>query len=264
MHPITITTENQIATVTLNRPEKRNALSLEMFEAIVSAQRQLKKSKQLRAIIIRGAGEDFCSGLDVKSVLSSQKTGFKLLWKWLPWQANLAQKVSVGWREIPVPVVAAIHGRCWGGGLQIALGCDFRIATPDADLSIMEGKWGLIPDMGGTTALREIMPRDQAMLWAMSANTFNAEQAKECGVLTMISSDVDAAAKDILSGMLPRSPDAIAAVKKLYSKHWLASIGKLLCLESWYQWRILLGKNQRIAVAKQQGKDRTYQAPMRW
>ena len=142
---VLISINEQVAEVRLNRAAKHNALDIDMFTAIASAQKQLAKNRRLRAVILSGEGEDFSSGLDVKSLMKDRSGTLKLLWKWLPWRANLAQIVSVGWRRLPVPVIAAIHGRCWGGGLQIALGADFRIVTRDASLSIMEGKWGLPP-----------------------------------------------------------------------------------------------------------------------
>ena len=143
-----------IAYVNLNRAEKCNALDIDMFVAIKKIIKSLKVDRSVRAVIVTGNGEDFCSGLDIKSVMSSTKTPLSLLFKWFPWHANLAQYVSVGWKDIPVPVIMVIKGRCWGGGLQIALGADFRISTPDASFSIMESRWGLIPDMGGTLALK--------------------------------------------------------------------------------------------------------------
>ena len=162
--------EDGVASVRLARPDKRNALDLDMFEAIARTQRQLARERRLSVVILSGEGPDFCSGLDVKAVMGDSSAAVRLLFKWLPGQANLAQRVSVGWRRLPVPVIAAIHGRCWGGGLQIALGADFRVVHPEASLSVMEGRWGLIPDMGGTLALRDILPRDQVTISAAVDN----------------------------------------------------------------------------------------------
>ena len=153
---------NHIAHVKLNRADKLNALDMAMFIAIRSTIKQLRKNRTIRAVIVSGNGDDFCSGLDVKSIMKSPMSMVKLLFKALPWRANLAQVVSTGWQDIPAPVICAIHGRCWGGGLQIALGGDFRISTPDASISIMESRWGLIPDMGGTLALKELLSLDKA------------------------------------------------------------------------------------------------------
>ena len=142
---VSLQIDNCIAIVTLDRAAKRNALDMAMFKAIDKISRQLKRDRNIRAVIVQAKGEDFCSGLDIKSVMGKKSSVLSLLSKWLPGQANLAQRVSYNWRKIPVPVIMVIQGRCWGGGLQIALGADFRFATPTASFSIMEGKWGLIP-----------------------------------------------------------------------------------------------------------------------
>jgi len=231
--------EDQVATVRLNRPDKRNALDLEMFRAIADAQKSLRRNRALRAVVLCGAGVDFCSGLDVKSAMNDRRGMVLLLWKWLPWRANLAQRVSLGWRELPVPVIAALHGRCWGGGLQIALGADFRITAPDASLSIMESKWGLIPDMGGTLALRELLGRDQAMKLAMTAEEITGEEAFRLGLATAVSSKPQAAALDLAGQLAARSPDAVNAIKRLYRKSWARGAGTALARETAYQIGVL-------------------------
>jgi enoyl-CoA hydratase/carnithine racemase len=251
----------QIATVTLTRADKRNALDLAMFMAIDRQIRQLKRDRHVRAVILRGDGEDFCSGLDIKSVLGNPLIGLKLLWKWLPGNANLAQRVCVGWRHLPVPVIAAIHGRCWGGGLQIALGADFRIATPNASLSIMEAKWGIIPDMGGTLALRELLPVDLAMRLASTAEVFSGEQALQMGLLSAVANDPYEAALMFAQTFVDRSPDSVAAVKKLYHHAWSIHQRAVLARETIFQWRLLLGKNQKIAVKR--AKDEPSKAYLR-
>ena len=261
---VLISINEQVAEVRLNRAAKHNALDIGMFTAIASAQKQLAKNRRLRAVILSGEGEDFSSGLDVKSLMKDRSGTLKLLWKWLPWRANLAQIVSVGWRRLPVPVIAAIHGRCWGGGLQIALGADFRIVTRDASLSIMEGKWGLIPDMGGTLALRELMTRDQAMKLAMTADILTGAQAAESGLVTELSEEPIKAARDLARRIKDRSPDAVAAVKRLYRKSWASGSGRTLARETAYQIRIFSGANQGIAVKRQLGEDRAYRKTSKW
>jgi enoyl-CoA hydratase/carnithine racemase len=261
---ITLTLENQVAQVRMDRPEKRNALDMEMFHAIAEVQRKLAGERGLRAVILSGSGVDFCSGLDVKALMKDRHGMIRLLWKWLPWRANLAQRVSVGWRSLPVPVFAAIQGRCWGGGLQIALGADFRIIHPAASLSIMEGRWGLIPDMGGTLALRELMERDQAMWLAMSAEQFSGTRAKELGLATALAEDPMGTAAEAARQLLERSPDAVSAIKRLYRESWTGSAGSALARESWYQVRILRGRNQGIAVRRQSGKDTAWQNAGKW
>ena len=261
---IDVTIDNHIARLTLSRPEKHNALDLDMFLAIDEARKSLAAEPGLRAVVMSGAGVDVCSGLDVKSMMSNRKAMRKLLWKWLPWRSNLAQAVSTGWRELPVPVIAAVHGRCWGGGLQIALGADFRILHPEACLSVMEGKWGLIPDMGGTLALRELVPRDQAAWLAMSAEPFDAQRALDLGLATALSERPEDTSMEWAMKLSDRSPDALAALKKLYRKSWHGSAGAALARESLYQVRILAGKNQRIAVERQRGSNTAYRPPRRW
>lgn len=256
--------ENQVAHVALNRPEKHNALDLDMFRAIAAVQKKLRKNRELRAVILSGEGVDFCSGLDVKALMKDRAGMLRLLWKWLPWHSNLAQEVSTGWRKLPVPVIAAIQGRCWGGGLQIALGADFRLAMPDASLSVMEGRWGLIPDMGGTLALREITGRDHAMWLTMSAQVFDGNHALELGLATALSEDPASAAMAMANELADRSPDTVAAAKRLYRKSWTSRAGTVLARETGYQIRILSGRNQRIAVGRQMGSERRYKARSRW
>ena len=263
---VTLVNKNNIAYVTLNRPEKRNALDIAMFKAIDKVSRQLRKDRNIRAVIVTGAGEDFCSGLDVKSVMQDKATVLTLLRKWLPGKANLAQRVSCNWRRVPVPVIMVIQGRCWGGGLQIALGADFRYASPDASLSVMEGKWGLIPDMGGNLALRELLGRDVAMRLSMTAEVISAQSALDIGLITGVSEDPLKTAEELAAVIIERSPDTVAAVKKLYTQNWTRPDWIMLAKESYYQVRILLGKNQSRAVSKQLKPDgnSTYQPRQRW
>jgi len=252
---IYIKIKNNIAHVNLARPDKHNALDMTMFQSIIDTIKTLKKDRSLRAIILSGQGPDFCTGLDVKSVLKSSKGGpIKLLLKINPWSSNIAQKVSTGWRKIPVPVIAAIHGRCWGGGLQIALGADFRIATPDSSFSIMEGRWGLIPDMGGTLALRELCQMDVAKELAMTARLIDGKQAHSAGIITHVSEQPLEHAQNLANELIEQSPDTLAAVKKLYNKSWLSRAGTVLMRETVYQLKIIMGKNSKIKSYNQTHK----------
>ncbi|MGA9573757.1 MAG: crotonase/enoyl-CoA hydratase family protein [Lysobacterales bacterium] len=253
---VTLSKQDNIAYVTLNRAEKRNALDMAMFRSIDDISRQLRKDREIRAVIVQANGEDFCSGLDIKSMMGQRSSIIALLAKWLPGRANLAQRVSYNWRRIPVPVIMVIQGRCWGGGLQIALGADFRFATPDASFSIMEGKWGLIPDMGGNLALRELVSKDVAMRLAMTAEVISAQTALECGLISDVIEDPKQRAKQFSDQISERSPDAVAAIKKLYRQNWFRADWIMLAKESFYQVRILLGKNQNRAVKKQFASDK--------
>ena len=248
---VDLSIRDNIAFVTLNRAEKRNALDMTMFKTIDNISRQLRKNREIRAVIVQANGEDFCSGLDVKSVLSKKSSAMSLLAKWLPGQANLAQRVSYNWRKIPVPVIMVIHGRCWGGGLQIALGADFRFASPDASFSIMEGKWGLIPDMGGNLALRELVSKDVALKLTMTAEVVPAQQALDYGLITLVSDEPLEQARELVAQIIERSPDAVGATKKLYHQNWFKADWLMLAKESYYQVKILMGKNQKRAVRKQ-------------
>lgn len=248
--------KSQVAYVSLARPDKRNALDMAMFKEIDVTIKRLRKNRSLRAVILSGQGEDFCSGLDVKSVMASPKNPLRLLFKWLPWRSNLAQRVSTAWRKVPVPVIAAIQGRCWGGGLQIVLGVDFRFATPDATFSIMEGRWGLIPDMGGTLAFREHCRADVAKELTMTAKIISGEEAKEYGLITHIHENPLTAAESLVEELIKQSPDAVAGAKKLFNRSWSGSRGMALFRESWYQLRNLTSKNNRIKIWNQTHQDK--------
>ncbi len=243
--------EGELAYVSLNRPEKMNAINYQMFKELDSVIKHLGRNRQLRAVILFGEGENFSSGLDVKSVAKSPASAVKLLFKWLPGNANLAQRVSIGWQRLPIPVIAVIHGRCYGGGTQIALGADFRIATPDAELSIMEARWGLLPDMAGLVNLREILPKDKAMKLSLTAEVISGDAAHEMGLVSMLDDKPMQAAKALALELAKTSPDATAAIKLSINYSWSASIRSLLSRESWSQVKLLLGKNRLIAAVRQ-------------
>lgn len=243
---VELTYQDDIAIVSFNRADKHNALNMDMFYAIKQTIATLKKNRKIRAVIVQGKGVDFCTGLDVKSVMKSPINAMKLLFKWLPGQSNLAQYVSTGWQEIPVPVIMVLHGRVWGGGLQIALGADFRIAHDETTLSIMEAKWGLLPDMGGTVALKELLPTDKAKLLAMTGREFTAKQAYKLNLVTKVSASPFEAGLTLAEEIKLQSPDSVAAVKKLYKNAWWHSKAFALARESWYQIRIIKGKNYKI------------------
>lgn len=238
----------------LARPEKRNALDMQMFVEIAATIKKLRKDRSLRAVIVSGQGEDFCSGLDVKSIMKSKSAPLKLLKKWLPWRSNLAQFVSTGWQTIGAPVIAVIHGRCWGGGLHIALGADIRIATQDSLLSIMESRWGLIPDMGGLLALRTHCQMDVAKELTWTAKIVDGNQALQAGLVTHVNESPMALAEKLAAEICEQSPDTVAAVKRLYNKSWRGRKGLVLLRESFYQMRILAGKNSRIKAYNQTHK----------
>ena len=170
--------EKGVAHVVLNRPDKLNGMDLPMFEAVAETASKLRQDRNIRAVILSGKGRAFCTGLDVKSVAKNPSSTMKrLLERPSGYGAkgneigNLAQDVSYLWRELPVPVIAVLHGMCYGAGFQIALGADMRYATPDCKVSIMEGKWGLIPDMGASIFLRELTRIDIAKVKRLHYST---------------------------------------------------------------------------------------------
>src|SRR3954468_15045626 len=155
---VTLEVADHVALVTLNRPDKHNALDGAMFEGIVEAAERVAQMPDVRAVVLNGAGPSFCSGLDISAMGSLEN----LLARPEAQRANLAQRTCTGWIDVPAPVIAALHGTCFGGGLQIALGADIRIAAPDTRMSVMESKWGLVPDMGITSTLPRLVRIDIA------------------------------------------------------------------------------------------------------
>ena len=249
---VTSIQKDGIARVTLNRPDKLNSLDLAMFEAIAETAERLAKDASVRAVILSGEGKAFCTGLDVKSIMKNSplSTGERLLSKRHPNSvSNLAQDVGYLWRDLRVPVIAAIHGMCFGGGLQIALGADMRYCTPDCKLSIMEAKWGLIPDMSASVTLRELVPIDVAKELTFTGKIVTGEEAAQLNLVTRCVEDPLGEAERIAKEIVGRSPDAISAAKQLYQKNWVyASEEDSLNYEMELQ-KTLLGSWNQIAAS---------------
>ncbi|CAB9507574.1 Delta(3,5)-Delta(2,4)-dienoyl-CoA isomerase, mitochondrial [Seminavis robusta] len=218
---------NGIAHVQLNRPNKLNALDMAMFEAIAETAERLASDKSVRAVILSGQGRGFSAGLDVKSVANPKNNNPLASIRTLLSKrhdnsvSNLAQDVGYLWRSVPAPVIAAIHGVCFGGGLQIALGADMRFCTPDAKLSIMEAKWGLIPDMSASVTLRELLPIDVAKELTFTGRILSGEQAAQYNLVTRCVDDPLQEAEQVALEIVEKSPDAVACAKKLYHKNWV-------------------------------------------
>jgi len=236
-----------IAVVSLDRPDKYNGLDLAMMQALDKAARILRKRREVRAVVLRGAGPAFCAGLDFASVL--RRPG-KLVTAFLPWwrKTNLFQRLCLAWRDLDVPVIAVTHGYCFGGGLQLALGCDFRISAPDCKFSIMEIQWGLIPDMGASVTLRELLPADQALELTLTGRQFDAQEALAKQLITRIDDDPLQAALALAETISTHSPDAVAAAKRLFKTTRVAPERRALRRERWLQLKLLLGSNQREAM----------------
>jgi enoyl-CoA hydratase/carnithine racemase len=244
---VVVAVRDDIAYVTLARPDKHNALDWDMFCGIVAAAKSLRGNRSVRAVILQGEGPSFCSGLDVPSFSKAPGKGLRMFLKYGR-MTNLAQRVAWCWRELPVPVIAVVHGKCFGGGMQLALACDFRYAKSDAEMSIMEVKWGLIPDMTGSVTLRELLPMDVAKELTMTGRTFTGVEAKAMNLVTHVSDQPLLAAEAFVAKIKARSPDAVAAGKALFQKTWTSSVRCAFAVETWLQWRMFLTRNQRVAV----------------
>jgi len=237
-----------IATVTLDRPEKHNGLDKLMMDDLISAAKNIRKNRSIRAVIIKASGDSFCAGLDFSYVTRHPSFIPRYFLK-LPWSAdNRFQRVANIWRNLPVPVIAAVHGNCFGGGLQLILGCDFRIAMPTAQLSIMEMKWGLIPDMSGMVNLSRLTRLDIAQELTMTGRIFSGSEAFEYGLVTRLSDQPNESAQQLAEQIAMQSPDAIAATKYLFRKTWKKEARAALLWERLTQLRILGRRNQRIAL----------------
>lgn len=252
---ISVEISNGVALVRLNRPEKLNALDIDSFRAIADTARSLAHNQEVRAVILQGSGKAFCSGLDVKSVTTNPLNAKKLLNRPEGSVSNLAQDVAFLWRAIPAPVIAVLHGVCFGGGLQIALGADFRFATPSCKMSIMEAKWGLIPDMAGSVLLRELVSIDLAKELTMTARVFNGGEAKQYGLVSHVTEHPFEDAMKLVEEISQRSPDSVAAAKKLFNETWLASDQRALETETELQKKLLVPPLKNTLAAATQGLD---------
>jgi enoyl-CoA hydratase/carnithine racemase len=240
---------DHVATVTLTRPDKHNALDLPMFEGIIGAAEQLGAEPGVRAVVLRGEGPSFCSGLDVMSVMAAGQ-GIDGLTNPLRGEVpNWFQRAAYDWLALPVPVIAALHGNCLGGGLQIALAADIRIAAPDAKLSVMEIKWGLIPDMSITRTLPRLAGIDVAKELTYTGRVFSGEEALQLGVVTHVEFDPLAAARELAAEIAARSPDAVRGAKRLFDEAWNGSPQETLALEAEIQLGLIGSPNQLAAVS---------------
>ncbi len=250
---VTLSFEQHVARVALSRPEKYNALDLDMMHALVESARRVRKQPDIRAVIVHGEGPAFCAGLDFAS---ATRQPARILAGFLPWlrKDNLFQRLCLSWRDLPMPVIAATHGYCFGGGLQLALGCDFRFSTPDCVFSVMEIEWGLIPDMGASVTLRDLVPIDVAMELAMTGRRFSADEARDLNLVSRVEAEPLEAAGEFASRLARQSPDAVRATKRLFRETRHVSQRHALHQERRLQLQMLLGKNQREAMRARQEK----------
>ncbi|CCE06564.1 putative enoyl-CoA hydratase [Bradyrhizobium sp. STM 3843] len=252
---IAIEIKNGVADVRLVRADKMNALDMAMFEALVKATERLSKEKGLRAVVLSGEGRAFCAGLDMGRFAAMNDSGgngipggeARDLTIRTHGQANFAQQAVWGWRQLPVPVIAAVHGVAFGGGFQLALGADMRYAAPDTRMSIMEIKWGLVPDMAGTPILATLMRDDILRELTYTGRVFSAQEAQSYGLVTRICDDPRAAALETALEIAGKSPDAIRAAKRMLN-NLSVDPGPALLAESVEQQKLIGSPNQLEAV----------------
>jgi enoyl-CoA hydratase/carnithine racemase len=255
---VTVEIAEGVADVRLARPEKRNALDGAMFAALVTTGERLKSEPGVRAIVLSGEGPDFCAGLDV-GWFQAMRDGEPLgLPDDLPPARGparaAAQRAGYVWTEVPVPVIAALTGNVLGGGLQIALGADIRIVAPDARLSVMEIKWGLVPDMTGTQLLPELVGRDVAKELTFTGRVVSGQEAAALGLVTRVDPDPRQAALELARSVADRNPDAIRAAKRLLDLAGRVDLETGFAAEQAEIRAIVGSPNQSEAVAAELGK----------
>lgn len=248
---ILIRTENRVADVRLNRPDKLNALDRGMFTGLAAAAEQIAATPGIRAVVLSGEGRSFSAGLDFASFLAEpeqQRPDFGLLSEYEKGPATLAQIPAWAWRDCPQPVIAAVTGHAFGGGLQIALAADIRLASPDAVFSVMEIRWGLIPDMTATQTLRHLVGIDHAKELSFTGRKVGAEEALRLGLITRIEENPHAAAMELAAEIAANSPDAVRAAKRVFHAGYEGTAADGLREEAREQSKLIGSANQLAAV----------------
>jgi enoyl-CoA hydratase/carnithine racemase len=253
---VSISLSDGIADVRLVRSDKMNALDAAMFEALVAATDRLSREKGLRAVVLSGEGRAFCAGLDMGRFAAMKEGGghgipgaeARDLARRTHGLANFPQQAVWGWRQLPVPVIAAVKGVAFGGGFQLALGADMRFLSADVRMSIMEIKWGLVPDMAGTPILASLVRDDVLRELTFTGRIFSAQEALSYGLATRICEDPLAAAFEVARDIAGKSPDAIRAAKRMLN-NLSVDAGAALMAESVEQQKLLGSANQLEAVS---------------
>lgn len=219
MNEVVVTEDSGVAYVRLNRPDQRNAVNLDMFRAVVAAGQSLRDRTDLSAIVLQGEGVDFCAGIDISMVQSPEQLKnmmSELLSPVDDLTGNLVQSFTLLWRSARAPVIAQLQGNVFGAGFQLAMAADIRVAAADTRLSIMEGRWGIIPDMGitnSTTRIREDVLREMTY----TAKIVDSEQASSWGLLTHVVEDPGQHVADLVSELSSRSGPTVQSAKQLFN-----------------------------------------------
>ena len=227
---VTIAIEDGVADVRLARPDKMNAMDLAMYQGIADAIDTLKATKGVRCVVLSGEGRCFCAGVDLGRL--GAEPALRDLMPRTHGEANLFQNSAWGWRTLPLPVIAAVHGVAFGAGCQVMLGADIRIAAPDTKISIMETRWGLVPDVAGIALLRGLLPDDVARELVYTARIVSGEEAATLGLVTRTAADPHAEAMALARAIAGQSPDAIRAAKRLMNAIPEGTAASLLLAES--------------------------------
>lgn len=250
---VTISIENHVADVRFNRPDKLNALSLDMISAIANAIDRLAKDPAVRAVVLSGEGKGFCAGLDFENFITMQSgegVNFpRLTDRYENRITNIFQHTAYGWKQLPMPVIAAIHGVALGGGCQIALGADIRYCTPDARLSIMEMKWGLIPDMSASQTMRDLVSIDVAKELIFTGKIIRGEEAVRLGLVTRVCEKPYEEAMALAGEIASKNPDAVRAAKKVLNEAWHGDSARGMLMESEMEMTLIGTPNQLEAVS---------------
>ncbi len=252
---VMIDIEGGVADVRLNRPDKYNALSTDMFKSIANAGEQLANDGSVRAVVLSGNGKGFCAGLDFSSFQGMAGGGggngaepSDVPSPTLGKPANLFQAVAYQWKTLPVPVIAAVHGVAFGGGFQIAMGADIRFARPDARLSVLEIKWGLIPDMGITQTARGVIRLDILKELTFTGRVVSGEEAGQLGLVTHVSENPLEDALTLAREIATKSPNAIRAGKELLRESLETPAEESLAMEAALQGKLIGTPNQVESV----------------
>lgn len=249
MNRVTIEIKDKVATVSLNRPDKMNALDMAQFEAIIEAGESIDKNPEVRSVVIRGEGRAFCAGLDINALIGQENIINTPLLPRTHGICNIWQQAVWVWHKLEVPVIAAVHGIAYGGGLQIMQAADIKFIAPDTKLSILETKWGIIPDMAGTQLMYHNIRQDIIKELTYTSRVFSGKEAVEYGFATHVSDDPYSDAWTLAKEISTKSPSAIVKAKKLLNKAPYLSARDGLLLESSEQQEIVMKKNQLEAVS---------------
>lgn len=245
---VSIEIKDHVAVVTLNRPDKMNALDIPMFHAIIEAGEKMEADASVRVVVLTGAGRAFCAGIDLGNFQAENGVGSEPLATRTHGIANMWQQAAWIWRSLSVPVVAAVHGVAFGGGLQIMLGADIKYIEPATKVSIMEMKWGLVPDMAGTQLMRHSVRDDIIRELTYTNRIFSGEEAVAYGFATHISTNPLEDAMKLAQEIAGKSPSAIVTAKRLLNEAPYLNVEDGFLLESEAQDQVMRKKNQMEAV----------------